>query len=188
MADPACAFATDSASEFLSHLETAHPNAVGSGGEGLICPIDLLRMASPKCLVSHMVKAYGHCGYQCPYCFYRASSMVQLSIHQRVAHPGEKGRVVRCKSLPDGGTDVKLPTRVAFKPYKCRASPETCTFETVSQEELSRHLYMEHEVAESVDYQVRSLTSFFFCKRLLTKYIVLFLSVCFLVYPRGAFF
>ena len=31
MADPACAFATDSASEFLSHLETAHPNALGSG-------------------------------------------------------------------------------------------------------------------------------------------------------------
>ena len=57
-----------------------------------------------------------------------------------------------CWFKDGGGTDVKLPTRVAFKPYKCRA--ETCTFETVSQEELSRHLYMEHEVAESVDYQV----------------------------------
>ena len=118
----------------------------------LHCAYCMQKWSSPDSLVSHVIKSHGSCQYQCPHCFNRQKTRMGLILHQQNVHGDKPKQEISCKSLPISQLSMSLPTRVSFKPYKCRQS--NCAFDGSSANSLSNHLYVEHKhVSSSTDYQ-----------------------------------
>ena len=117
----------------------------------LHCAYCIKKWSSVDCLISHIIKCHGNCEYQCGYCFYRQKTRIDLIFHQHNYHTDMPKKIISCKSM-NVPLVQKVPTRVSYKPYKCR--DPNCTYRAPSISSLSNHLYLEHkDMTSSTDYQ-----------------------------------
>ena len=120
----------------------------------LHCAYCIKKWSSVDCLISHIIKCHGNCEYQCGYCFCRQKTRIDLILHQHDYHTDKPKKIISCKSInvPLVQKESRVPTRVSYKPYKCR--DQNCTYRAASISSLSNHLYLEHKnMRSSTDYQ-----------------------------------
>ena len=118
----------------------------------LHCSYCLKKWSTPDSLISHIIKCHGDSLYQCGYCFHRQKTKLGLILHHQIYHQDKPKILIPCKSVHPVATDVRIPTRMSYKPYTCRSSD--CKFEASSESALSNHIYLEHKDMQSTtDYQ-----------------------------------
>jgi hypothetical protein len=138
-----CAFTSDAAADFLSHLAASH------GQQKLIDRFGWLRccycsgkLPNPAQLVSHIVHAHGEAAFQCPFCFFRAGSQVSMLVHQQNVHSGSKPGFYTCKhiSMSEDQQLVKIPAAFCSQ----------CGFKSESLRSLCDHLKSHADSVSSV--------------------------------------
>jgi hypothetical protein len=137
---------------FRMHLDEHSSSKKRDRHGWLNCAYCIKKWSSPDCLISHIIRSHGGCQYQCFHCFSRQKTQIDLILHQQDCHSDKPKKFICCKSVQPIQISNSIPTRVSYKPYKCRYN--TCTYESPSSSSLSNHLYLEHKnVTSSTDYQ-----------------------------------
>ena len=164
-----CSYTSDAAQDFLAHLNEVHSNIEDQANHRgwLKCSYCFHKLANASYLVNHTIKAHlRHQSYQCHMCCHRETSLWCLLIHQQAVHSSENENsmgFIQSSHLKEENEKVSK----ALPPYSAAVSKswccqqQNCGFKSQDPEELSNHLFIQHQSLKSKDYQCSHCLSTF---------------------------
>lgn len=113
-----CAYSTSLKKNFNFHFSDRHKDSTTFDAYCVYCNCIIEKTK----ISNHIDEEHGYCGYQCMNCFYRALTLIYVSLHQKSAH-NTTGNP-KCYSLLSPPSSQKsfdniLPINQAIPPYVC---------------------------------------------------------------------